>query len=159
MAIQEGEKLPNSNLSVMKEDRPSRVSIEDLTAGKKTVIFAVPGAFTPTCSNQHLPGFIRNQAALKDKGVDEIVCVSVNDAFVMDAWGKDRQADGIVMAGDGNCDFTNAIGLSMDGSGIGFGPRSQRYAMIVDDGVVTKLAVEDAGKFEVSSAEAILEAL
>lgn len=159
MAIQEGDKLPNANLFVMTDGRPSRVSVEQLTSGKKTVIFAVPGAFTPTCSEQHLPGYVRNLGALKDKGVDEVVCVAVNDAFVMDAWGKARNAEGIVMAADGNGEFTSSIGLVMDGSGFGLGKRSERYAMIVEDGVVSKLAVEDAGKFDVSKAEAILEAL
>ncbi|MEJ2089681.1 MAG: peroxiredoxin, partial [Gammaproteobacteria bacterium] len=119
----------------------------------------VPGAFTPTCSQAHLPGFVVNADAIRAKGVDSIVCISVNDAFVMDSWGKDRNADGIVMAGDGNGEFTAAVGLEMDGSGFGLGTRSQRYAMIVEDGVVTKLAVEKPGQFEVSKAEAILEAL
>lgn len=159
MAIQEGDRLPDAELFVMAEGRPSKVSVAELTSGKKTVIFAVPGAFTPTCSEQHLPGYVRNLAALKEKGVDEVVCVAVNDAFVMDAWGKSRNAEGIVMAADGNGEFTAALGLVMDGSGFGLGKRSERYAMIVEDGVVNKLAVESAGRFDVSKAEAILEAL
>ena len=123
------------------------------------VLFAVPGAFTPTCSQAHLPGYVAKADEIKAKGVDAIVCLAVNDAFVMDAWGKDKNAEALVMAGDGNGDFTKALGLEMDGSGFGLGTRSQRYAMVVDDGVVTKLAVEAAGAFEVSKAEAILEAL
>lgn len=159
MAIQQGDRLPDATLSVMKEGRPSRVSVTELTAGKKVVFFAVPGAFTPTCSEHHLPGYVRNSEAIKEKGVSSIVCVAVNDAFVMDAWGKDNDADDIVMAGDGNGEFAKALGLEMDGSGFGLGMRSQRYAMIVEDGVVTTLAVEAPGDFSVSRAESILEAL
>lgn len=159
MAIQQGDRLPEATLHVMKDGRPSRVSVQELTAGKKVVIFAVPGAFTPTCSEHHLPGFIRNSEAIKEKGISDIVCVAVNDAFVMDAWGKDSDADAIVMAGDGNGEFSKALGLEMDGSGFGLGMRSQRYAMIVDDGVVTTLAVEAPGDFSVSRAESILESL
>lgn len=159
MAISEGDKLPEATLYVMEEGKPTPKTTQDLFAGKKVVVFAVPGAFTPTCSQAHLPGFVVNADAIKAKGVDSIVCISVNDAFVMDSWGKDRNADGIVMAGDGNGEFTAAVGLEMDGSGFGLGTRSQRYAMIVEDRVVTKLAVEKPGQFEVSKAEAILEAL
>ena len=156
MAISEGDKLPEVTVQVMSEGRPGPVSTNDLTAGKKVVIFAVPGAFTPTCSLQHLPGFVKNADAIKAKGVDEIICTSVNDAFVMDAWGRDQSADAISMVADGNGALATALGLEMDGSGFGMGTRSQRYAMVVDDGVVTKLALEAPGKFEVSSAEAIL---
>lgn len=159
MAIQEGDKLPEATLHMMRDGRPSAVSTAELFDGKKVVLFAVPGAFTPTCSQAHLPGFVANADKIKAKGVDSIVCVAVNDAFVMDAWGQDGNAEALVMAGDGNGDFTKAIGLEMDGSGFGLGKRSQRYAMIVDDGVVTTLAVEAAGAFEVSKAEAILAAL
>lgn len=159
MAIQEGEKLPEATVHVMRDGRPAAVTTAELFGGKKVVLFAVPGAFTPTCSQAHLPGYVANADKIKAKGVDDIVCVSVNDAFVMDAWGKDRNAEHLVMAGDGNADFTKALGLEMDGSGFGLGTRSQRYAMVVDDGVVTKLAVEAGGAFEVSKAEAILEAL
>ena len=159
MAIQEGDTLPDATLHVMQDGRPAAVTTADLFAGKKVVLFAVPGAFTPTCSQAHLPGFVANADAIKAKGVDSIVCVAVNDAFVMDAWGKDGNAEELVMAGDGNGDFTKALGLEMDGSGFGLGTRSQRYAMVVDDGRVAKLAVEPAGGFEVSKAEAILEAL
>ena len=159
MAIQEGDTLPEATLHVMQDGRPAAVSTADLFAGKKVVLFAVPGAFTPTCSQAHLPGYVTNADAIKAKGVDSIVCVAVNDAFVMDAWGQDKNAEALVMAGDGNGDFTKALGLEMDGSGFGLGTRSQRYAMVVEDGRVAKLAVEAAGGFEVSKAEAILEAL
>ena len=136
------------------------VTTDELFGGKKVVVFAVPGAFTPTCSEQHLPGYIAQASDIRAKGVDDILCVSVNDAFVMGAWGKDRGAgDAVTMIADGNGDFSKALGLDFDGSGIGFGIRSQRYAAIVEDGVVTKLAVEEPMKFEVSSAEAILAAL
>ena len=159
MAIKEGDKLPEATLYVMEEGRPTPKTTADLFAGKKVVVFAVPGAYTPTCSQAHLPGFVVNAEAIKAKGVDSVVCISVNDAFVMDSWGQDKNADEIVMAGDGNGEFTAAIGLEMDGSGFGLGTRSQRYAMVVDDGVVTRLAVEAPGQFEVSKAEAVLEAL
>ena len=159
MAIQEGDRLPDAKLHVMADGRPTAVSTSELFGGKKVVLFAVPGAFTPTCSEAHLPGYVVNADEIKAKGVDSIVCVAVNDAFVMDAWGKDRNADALVMAADGNSDFTTALGLEMDGTGFGLGLRSQRYAMVVDDGVVTKLAIEAPGAFEVSKAEAILETL
>ena len=159
MSIHVGDRLPNATLHIMRDGRPAKVSINDLVAGKKVVIFAVPGAFTPTCSEQHLPGFVRLADTIKARGVDEIVCVSMNDVFVMDAWGRDQDADDIVMAGDGNGEFTQAIGLTLDGSSFGLGTRSERYAMIVEDGAVTKLAVEGPGKFEVSNAESILSAL
>lgn len=155
--IQEGEKIPEVTL---KATDMSNVTTQELFGGKKVVLFAVPGAFTPTCSEKHLPGYIEKAAEIKAKGVDDIICVSVNDAFVMGAWGKERGAgDAVRMVADGNGDFAKALGLDFDGSGIGFGVRSQRYAAIVEDGVVTKLAVEEPMKFEVSSAEAILAAL
>ena len=159
MAISEGEKLPSATMHMMKDGRPTAVTTDDLFAGKKVVLFAVPGAYTPTCSQAHLPGFVVNADAIKAKGVDDIVCVSVNDAFVMDSWGNDKNADQLLMVGDGNGEFAKALGLEMDGSGFGLGTRSQRYAMIVDDGVVTKLNVEAPGEFEVSSAETVLAAL
>ena len=159
MSIHQGDRLPHATLHIMRDGRPAKVSVNELVAGKKVVIFAVPGAFTPTCSEQHLPGFVRHAEAIKAKGVDEIVCVSVNDVFVMDAWGRDQDADDIVMAGDGNGEFTQAVGLVLDGSTFGLGSRSERYAMIVEDGTITKLAVEGPGKFEVSNAESILDAL
>ena len=159
MAIQEGDKLPEATMHTMQEGKPTAVTTNDLFAGKKVVVFAVPGAFTPTCSRFHLPGYVVHSDAIKAKGVDSVICISVNDAFVMDSWGKEGNAEEILMVGDGNGDFTRALGLEMDGSGFGLGTRSQRYAMIVDDGVVTKLAVEDPGQFEVSKAESILELL
>jgi len=159
MAIKEGDKIPAATLHMMKDGKPTPVTTDELFKGKKVVVFAVPGAYTPTCSQAHLPGFVVNADAIKGKGVDSIVCLSVNDAFVMDSWGKEKNADELLMVGDGNGTFTAALGLEMDGSGFGLGTRSQRYAMIVDDGTVSKLAVEAPGKFEVSSAEAVLAAL
>ena len=157
MAISEGEKIP---AVTVKNTDMSDVTTDELFGGKKVVLFAVPGAFTPTCSNQHLPGYVENADALKAKGVDEIICLSVNDAFVMGAWGEDRgTGDKVRMIADGNGDLTKALGLEMDGSGIGFGLRCQRFAAIIDDGTVTKFAVEAPGKFEVSAADAILAAL
>ena len=157
--IREDEKLPEATLHVMRDGRPTPVTTSELFGDKKVVLFAVPGAFTPTCSNAHLPGYVTMADAIFAKGVHKIVCVSVNDAFVMDAWGKDKNAEKLVMAGDGNGEFTAALGLEMDGSGFGLGTRSQRYAMVVDEGKVVKLALEAPGAFEVSKAEAILEAL
>ena len=159
MAISEGDQLPEATLHMMQDGKPTPVTTADLFGGKKVVMFAVPGAFTPTCSQAHLPGYVVNADAIKAKGVDAIVCLSVNDAFVMGAWGDAANAEELLMVGDGNGDFTSALGLEMDGSGFGLGTRSQRYAMIVDDGKVTKLAVEAPGQFEVSAAEAIMAAL
>jgi len=160
MAIQVGEKIPSVKLKTMKDGGMQDVSTDELFAGKKVVLFAVPGAFTPTCSMQHLPGFIEKAAEIKSKGVDTIACVSVNDAFVMDAWGKDKGAgDDVLMLADGNAEFAKALGLDFDGSGIGFGTRAQRFALVAEDGVVKSLAVEKPMKFEVSSAEAILGSL
>ena len=159
MGIQEGGRLPEATMHVIRDGAPAAVTTSELFRGKKVVLFAVPGAYTPTCSEQHLPGFVVNADAIRGKGVDSIVCVAVNDAFVMDAWGQERDAGGITMVGDGNGDFTKALGLEMDGRGFGLGTRSQRYAMVVEDGTVTKLAVEGPGQFDVSRAEAILEAL
>ena len=160
MAIKEGERLPEASLYTMgPEGRPKKLTTAELFGGKKVVVFAVPGAYTPSCSMAHLPGFVALADKIKSKGVDSIVCLSVNDAFVMDAWGKDKNAEELIMVADGNGEFTKKLGLEMDGSGFGLGSRSQRYAMIVDDGVVKTLAVEAPGKFEVSKAEAVLEAL
>jgi len=159
MTIKVGDKIPDATMKMMGEKGPQDVSTNDLFAGKKVVLFAVPGAFTPTCSAAHLPGFVVNADKIKAKGVDAIVCVSVNDAFVMDAWAKDKNAEEIIMVGDGNGDFTEAMGLVLDGSGFGLGKRSQRYAMIAEDGVITTLNVEQGPAFELSSAEKILEAL
>jgi glutaredoxin/glutathione-dependent peroxiredoxin len=159
MPIKEGDKLPEATMHIIKEGRPTPVTTDELFKGKRAVVFAVPGAYTPTCSMAHLPGYVVNADKLKEKGTDSIICLSVNDAFVMDSWGKDKNAEQILMIGDGNGEFTRKLGLEMDGSGFGLGTRSQRYAMIVEDGVVSKLAVEEPGKFEVSKAESILDAL
>ena len=160
MTIQVGDKLPQITVSTMTEEGPKPVSMDELCAGKKVVLFAVPGAFTPTCSAKHVPGFLEHAVAIQDKGVDQIVCLSVNDPFVMDAWAKDRGTENkILMLGDGNGDFTKAIDLSLDGSGFGLGARSQRYAMIVEDGTITTLEVEDGPGLSVSSAENILSKL
>lgn len=156
-AIQEGDKIPSVTI---KATDMSDLTTDDLFKGKKVVLFAVPGAFTPTCSNQHLPGYIENADAIRAKGVDDIICMAVNDAFVMNAWAKDRGAgDKVRLVADGNGDLSKALGLEMDGTGIGFGLRCQRFAAVVEDGIVTKLAVEAPNKFEVSGAEAILAAL
>jgi len=159
MTVKVGDKIPDVTMKMMGEKGPQDISTSDLFAGKKVVLFAVPGAFTPTCSAAHLPGFVVNADKIKAKGVDAIVCVSVNDAFVMGAWAKDKNAEEIMMVGDGNGDFTEAMGLVLDGSGFGLGKRSQRYAMIAEDGVITTLNVEQGPGFELSSAEKILEAL
>ncbi len=159
MAIQEGDKLPEATVHVMREGRPQSVSTTELFAGKKVVAFAVPGAYTPTCSQAHMPGFVVNADKIKAKGVDSILCISVNDAFVMDSWGQHSNADELVMVADGNGDFTRALGLELDGSRFGLGLRSQRYAMVVDNGAITHLAVEPGPELNVSKAESILEAL
>jgi len=157
MAINEGEKIPSVTV---KRTNMQDVGTDELFGGKKVVLFAVPGAFTPTCSEKHLPGFIEKADAIRAKGVDDIICMSVNDAFVMDAWGKDRGAgDKVTLIADGNGDLSKALGLDFDGSGIGFGVRAQRFAAIVEDGVVKKLAVEKPMAFEVSDADSILAAL
>jgi len=157
MAIKEGDKIPNVKV---KATDMTDITTDTLFSGKKVVLFAVPGAFTPTCSNKHLPGFIEKADEIRKKGVDDIICMSVNDAFVMKAWGEERGAgDKVRLIADGNGDLAKALGLDFDGSGIGFGLRSQRFAAIVENGVVKKLAVDAGGKFEVSSAEAILKAL
>jgi glutaredoxin/glutathione-dependent peroxiredoxin len=160
MTIKVGDKLPSAKLKQMTPDGMKDVQTDEFFKGKKVVLFAVPGAFTPTCSAKHLPGFVEKAAEIKAKGVDAIACLAVNDAFVMNAWGKDQKAEGKVqMLADGNGDFTRAVGLELDGSGYGLGKRSQRYAMVVDDGVVRALNLEKPGAFEVSSADAILKAL
>tara|TARA_B100000809_G_scaffold220407_1_gene228117 strand:+ start:617 stop:1099 length:483 start_codon:yes stop_codon:yes gene_type:complete len=160
MTIQVGDKLPSATLTTMTAEGPKPLTTSELCEGKKVVLFAVPGAFTPTCSVQHLPGFLENAQSFKDKGVDTVACVSVNDPFVMGAWGKDREVgENLMMLSDGNGDFTAAIGLEMDGSGFGLGTRSQRYAMIIDDGVVSTLNVESGPGLDVSSAETILSEL
>ena len=160
MAIGIGDKAPNIALRRMGGGGIEEVETGALLAGKKAVIFGLPGAFTPTCSAQHVPGYVQNAEALRAKGVDMIACVSVNDAFVMNAWGKDLGVGGAVeMLGDGNGDFAAALGLELDARGFGMGKRSQRYAMVLDDGVVTHLAVEDGPGLNVSAAEKILAQL
>lgn len=157
MAIKEGDAIPDVKLTEMVDGKPTQVSLAELSRGKRVAVFAVPGAFTPTCSMKHLPGFVEQYAALRQKGVAETVCISVNDAFVMDAWGKQSAAGGKVrMLADGNGDFTRAVGLGLDASGFGMGQRSQRYAMIVRDGKVEKLLVEPGPGLNVSSAESVL---
>ena len=160
MAIKVGDRIPSVPLKVVTPAGTKDVKADEYFAGKKVVLFAVPGAFTPTCSAQHLPGYIDQSDAMRKKGVDEIACLSVNDAFVMGAWAKDRGAgSNVTMLADGNGEFTRAVGLELDGSKFGMGSRSQRYALVVDDGIVRQVAVEQPGKFEVSKAEAILGAL
>lgn len=158
MTIQVGDRIPEGMFSVMGAEGPAGISTSELFDGKKVVLFAVPGAFTPTCSAAHLPGFVVHVDDIKAKGVDTVACLSVNDVFVMDAWGKASNAEHIVMLADGNGTFTTALGLELDGTGYGMGIRSKRFAMIVDDGVVTLLNV-DTGPLEASSAEAVLAAL
>ncbi|QDM40173.1 MULTISPECIES: peroxiredoxin [Bacteria] len=159
MTIKVGDKLPDVKLVKATENGPEAVQSSDYFAGKKVALFSVPGAFTPTCSARHLPGYVDKAQDLKSKGVDEIVATSVNDAFVLGAWNKSAGSDDITMLADGNGDFAEALGLTMDGSGFGLGKRGQRFSMIVDDGVVKELNVEQPGDFSVSSAEHLLEQL
>jgi peroxiredoxin len=160
MTIKAGDKLPEATFMTFTADGPAPVTTADVFKGKTVALFAVPGAFTPTCSAKHLPGFKDHAADLKAKGVDTIACVSVNDVFVMKAWGKDQGiTDEVLLLADGNGAFSKAIGLDFDGSKFGMGPRSQRYSAIVKDGVVTTLNVEQAGQFEVSSADYMLAQL
>jgi len=160
MTIQVGDKIPSATLMTMTADGPGPVSTDDYFAGRKIVIFSVPGAFTPTCSAKHLPGFVEKADAFTGKGVDEIACFAVNDVFVMHAWGESSAAAGkVTMLADGNGDFTKAMGLEMDASGFGMGLRSQRFSMIVDNGTVTELNVEEPGAFQLSSAEHALSQL
>lgn len=156
MTITVGDTLPSVTLTKVTPDGPDQVSSTDFFAGRTVALFAVPGAFTPTCSARHLPGFVEKRGELAAKGVDAIACTSVNDAFVMDAWAKSADAEGITMLADGNADFAQAVGLTMDGSKFGMGTRSQRYAMLVEDGVVKQLHVEAPGEFKVSSADYLL---
>ena len=156
--IEQDQTLPSATLSQLTEDGMVNHKTDELFANKKVVIFALPGAFTPTCSTAHLPGYVVLSDELKAKGIDLIACVSVNDAFVMKAWGDAQNAENLLMLGDGDASFTKALGLEMDTAGFG-GIRSQRYAMVVDNNVVTQLNVEEAKAFEVSSAEAILASL
>jgi len=167
MTIKTGDHLPEGKLAEFIETEtegcslgPNTFNVSDLVKGKTIAIFGLPGAYTPTCSAQHVPGYVQHANELKAKGVDEIWCISVNDAFVMGAWGRELKASGIVrMMADGNADFSKALGLSADFSGYGMGTRSQRYSMLVKDGVVSQLHVEAPGKFEVSNAETLLASL
>jgi peroxiredoxin len=164
MTIKTGDHLPEGKLAEFIETEtegcslgPNTFNVSDLVKGKTIAIFGLPGAYTPTCSAQHVPGYVQHAKELKAKGVDEIWCISVNDAFVMGAWGRELKATGVVrMMADGNADFSKAIGLSADFSGYGMGTRSQRYSMLIKDGVVSQLHVEAPGKFEVSNAETML---
>ena len=160
MTIKAGDKIPEVTLMHMADKGPAPISTSDIFKGKKVVLFSVPGAFTPTCSAKHLPGFVQNADKFRAKGINEIVCVAVNDAFVMNAWGKDQSAAGKVsMVADGNAEFAKKLGLELDASKYGMGTRGQRFAMVVDNGVVKKLFVEEPGAFKVSSAEHVLENL
>lgn len=158
MTIQVGDRLPEATFMTMTKDGPQPITSEAIFKGVKAVLFAVPGAFTPTCSARHLPGFKEHVADFRAKGVDKLVCLSVNDVFVMGAWGKDQGVgEDVLLIADGNGDFTKAVGLELDGARFGMGLRSQRYAMLVDDGVVKELFVEAGGEFRVSSADYMLE--
>lgn len=160
MTIKVGDKIPSATLMQMKAGGPQPVKTDDFFTGKKVAVFALPGAFTPTCSAKHLPGFVQHADEFKAKGVDAIACVSVNDAFVMGAWGDQQKVgDKVAMLADGNGDFTRALGLEMDASKFGMGKRSQRFSMVVDNGVVMNLNVEEPGAFSVSSAEHMLKQL
>ncbi len=159
MTIQVGDKVPAVTLNMMGPQGPQEITTDEVFSGKKVVMFAVPGAFTPGCSMTHLPGFVVNADKIKAMGVDTIACLSVNDAFVMGAWGEAQNASEILMLADGNAELTQALDLVLDGSGFGMGTRSQRYAMIVDNGTVTHLNVEPGAGIEVSSAEAMMELL
>jgi peroxiredoxin len=160
MTVSVGDNLPSTTIVKATDNGPEAVSSDEFFAGRKVALIAVPGAFTPTCSARHLPGFLDKADDLKAKGIDEVAFTSVNDAFVMNAWAKANESDGkVTMLADGNGEFAKAVGLTMDGSKFGLGERSQRYSMIVDDGVVTELNVEAPGEFKVSSAEHLLEQL
>ena len=160
MTIKVGDKLPEATLMIATPEGPQATTTAEIFAGKTVALFALPGAFTPTCSAKHVPGFKQHAAELKAKGVDQIACLSVNDAFVMKAWAKDQGVESeMIMLADGNGDFTKAVGLEMDGSKFGLGSRSQRYSLIAKDGVVEQLNVEQGGEFRVSSAEYLLEHL
>src|SRR6201997_4768030 len=160
MIIKVGDKLPSVTLTEATAEGPKPVKTDDLFKGKRVALFAVPGAFTPTCSAKHLPGYKTHAADLRAKGVETIACVSVNDVFVMKAWGQDQGVGGdVIMLADGNGEFTRAMGLEMDASRFGMGPRSQRYSMVVRDGVIKEINVQSGGEFRVSSAEYMLAQL
>jgi peroxiredoxin len=159
MSIQAGQKIPDATLSTMTENGPQPITTRDVFDGKTVVLFSVPGAFTPTCSARHLPGFVEESETILGKGVDTIACMAVNDVFVMNAWGKSAHANDILMLADGNGEFTRALGLELDASAFGMGQRSQRFALIADNGVVREMFVEKPGEFRVSSAENVLSKL
>ena len=160
MPIQVGERLPQATFRVMTPEGPAPKTTDDLFKGRKVVLVAVPGAFTPTCHRNHLPGYVAKLPEIRTRGVDAVLVTSVNDVFVMEAWGKASGAEGIELLADGNGDFANALGLTMDGSGFGLGTRSQRYSMVVEDGVVKSLNVEDTpSKADISGAENLLKDL
>ncbi|MFW6027683.1 MAG: peroxiredoxin [bacterium] len=160
MTIEVGDKLPEVTLMKATPEGPAKTTTSEVFGGKTVALFAVPGAFTPTCSEQHLPGFVASAGELRSKGVDEIACIAVNDAFVMGAWGKAQGAEGkVTMLADGNGEFTRALGLELDAAGFGMGTRSRRYSMLVEDGVVKQLNLEEGPGLEVSSAEKMLSAL
>ena len=160
MSIQKGDKIPSTNFMTMGPDGPEPIYSETLFNGKRVALFAVPGAFTPTCSAKHLPGYKNLVSEFKEKGIDTIACTSVNDVFVMDAWGKDQGLQGeIILLADGNGSFAKAVGLELDGSGFGMGSRSQRYAMVINDTIVENVFVENGGEFKVSAADYLLENL
>lgn len=156
MSIQTGDRIPEVTLTTMTDSGPSPISTTELFGGKKVVLFSVPGAFTPTCSAKHLPGFVDHAKDILAKGVDTIACMAVNDVFVMNAWGKSANAERLLMLADGNGEFTQTLGLELDATAFGMGQRSQRFALVADDGVVTGLFVEGPGEFRVSSAEHVL---
>ena len=160
MTITAGQKMPSGAFGIMTDSGPGEISSDELFGGKKVVLVSVPGAFTPTCSKGHLPGFINQADQLSSKGVDTIACMAVNDVFVMHAWGKDRGVgEKVTMLADGNGEYSRALGLELDATEFGMGMRGQRFAIVVDDGVATHVAIEAPGQFEVSKAEAILAAL
>ena len=159
MTIQVGDRLPDVSLTVAADDGPKPTTSGDFFKGKRVALFAVPGAFTPTCSARHLPSYVEKASELKGQGVDEIACISVNDPFVMAAWGERDGSQDITMIADGNGAFADAVGLEMDGAKFGMGKRSQRYSMLVNDGIVEQLNVEGPGEYRASSAEYMLEQL
>lgn len=159
MTIQVGDRIPEATVKVMGEKGPRNITTDELFAGKKVVLFAVPGAFTPGCSKSHLPGYVNKADEIKAKGVDSIICLAVNDAFVMDAWGKAQHAEKLLMVADGNAELAKAMGVDMDGSGYGMGTRCKRMAMIAENGKVTHLAIEPGGEIGISSADEIIKQL
>ena len=160
MTIKIGDTIPDGSFNIMKDDQPSKIDSGELFNNKSVLLFAVPGAFTPGCSMKHLPGFISNQNEIYSKGIDQIVCIAVNDIFVMSAWAKSQNiSDEIMMISDGNCDYTKKIGLEIDSTAFGMGIRSRRYALVANDSKITQLFIDEPGKIEVSTAESVLSNL